>query len=207
MPHTSFQKKIILPALQLIKYDNKVKRFYFLPGLLSILFLSLLLVYQSIYTYVIILWKKEQALEVILNFLHSQYATEVLTGVVIFIIIYLVTAPIFEWGLVRYIDQKVSGNTPSNSDALGFWVFRFYPMFEFNNIFSMFKFTSIVNAFLFAIRFIWPEYIKYMIIVTFIAFLFSIIINTLVSYAKYEIVLQNKTVFSSHRKLCKDITS
>lgn len=70
-------------------------------------------------------------------------------------------------------------------------------MFEYNNIFSMFKFISIVNAFLFAIRFIGLEYLKYMTIIFCVAFLFSIIINTLVAYAKYEIVLQNKTVFEA----------
>lgn len=197
MSSENFQSKIILPALQLIKHDGKVKKFYFLPGMLSILFMSLLLVYQSIYTYVEILWKKEEALEIILNFLHSQYAIEVIITTIICIISYIVIVPIFEWWLIRYIDEKVSGNTVSMSDSFWFGVFRFYPMFEYNNIFSMFKFMSIVNALLFAIRFLWPEYIRYMFITFCVAFVFSIVINTFVAYTKYEIVLQNKTVFQA----------
>jgi len=197
MSSQSFQEKIVLPALQLIKHDGKVKRFYFFPGMLSIIFLSFLLVYQSIYTYIEVLWKREEALEVILNLLHSQYATEIIVTVAICILAYLIIMPIFESGLIRYIDQKVSWNTVGMSDSFGFWVFRFYPMFEHNNIFSMFKFVSLINAFLFAIRFLGVEYLRYMLIALWIAFIFSIIINTLVSYAKYEIVLQNKTVFQA----------
>lgn len=197
MSADTFQEKIILPALQLIKHDSKVKRFYFFPGMLSILFLSALLVYQSIYTYVIVLGEKEEALEIILNLLHSEYITQAAIAAGIFVVLYIFTTPIFEWGLVRYIDEKVSGSKVSISDSIGFGVFRFYPMFEYNNIFSMFKFISIVNAFLFAIRFIGSEYLKYMTIVFCVAFFFSIIINTLVAYAKYEIVLQNKSVFDA----------
>gem|GEM_PF-784402 len=133
----------------------------------------------------------------ILNFLHSQYVTEVIVSVVIFIVFYFISAPIFESSLIRYIDEKVHGNKVSISDSLGFGVFRFYPMFEHNNIFSMFKFMSLINAFLFAVRFFGVEYMSYMITVFFIAFIFSIVINTLVSYAKFEIVLQNKTVFQA----------
>lgn len=96
MSADTFQEKIILPALQLIKHDSKVKRFYFFPGMLSILFLSVLLVYQSIYTYVVVLGEKEEALEVILNFLHSQYITEALIFVGVFIVLYIFTIPIFE---------------------------------------------------------------------------------------------------------------
>ena len=197
MSTSPFQKNIILPALQLIKYDKKVKKFYFLPGLISILFLTLVLVYQSIYTYVVILWKKEQALEIILNFLHSQYVTEVLIGVVIFVVIYFIMTPVFEWALIRHINERVSWHKVSNSDSLWYGIFRFYPMFEYNNIFGMFKFISIINAYLFVIRFLWLEYINYMTVIFIIAFLFSIVINTITSYTKYEIVLQNKTVFQA----------
>ena len=45
---------IIFPAWNLIKDDGKVKKMYFLPWILSIIFLSALLVYQTIYTYTIL---------------------------------------------------------------------------------------------------------------------------------------------------------
>lgn len=190
-----FQNSIIVPALQLIKDDNKVKKFYFLPGFLSIVFLSVVLVYQVVYTYVVILEKKEQALEVLLNFFHSSYAQETLIISAIFIIFYMLITPIFEWGLIRYIDRVEHHETPSSSDAIGFWIFRFYAVFEFNNIFGMFKLASILNWFLFALRFVGIEFLSALSIWFFIAFLFSIIIGVFIAYARYEIVLENKSVF------------
>jgi len=70
------KKEIILKAWNIINEDVKIKKIYFLPGIISILFLSLLLVYQVIYTYVELFNKKEEALIVILNFFHSSYFFE-----------------------------------------------------------------------------------------------------------------------------------
>ena len=92
----NLKQNIILPAWEIIQEHSKLKRFYFLPGLLSIIFLSVLLVYQAIYTYVEVFGYKEQAFEVILNFFHSNYALEVIIGGAIFFIIYILISPIFE---------------------------------------------------------------------------------------------------------------
>lgn len=46
------RENIIIPAWKIIKDDSKVKKFYIIPGVLSIIFLSGLLAYQAIYTYV-----------------------------------------------------------------------------------------------------------------------------------------------------------
>jgi hypothetical protein len=56
---------------------------------------------------------------------------------------------------------------------------------------------SILNWFLFALRFLWIEYISLLWIIFTIAFLFSIVINILTAYARYEIVLENKWVFEA----------
>jgi len=90
------KEKIILPSLELIKNDSKIKKYYFIPGLLSIVLLSVLLVYQSIYTYIIILGKKKEALELILNFFHSSYLIEIIVISVIFMLIYIISMPILE---------------------------------------------------------------------------------------------------------------
>jgi hypothetical protein len=71
-----YKKDIIIPAWEVIKCDFKVKRFYFLSGLLSIISLTTILLYQSIYTYIVIFHKKEKALELILQFFHSDYFIE-----------------------------------------------------------------------------------------------------------------------------------
>jgi len=90
------REKAIIPAWNIIKNDSKIKKFYIIPGLLSIIFLTIILVYQSIYTYVEIFGKKEEALIVILKFFHSDYVFEILITGIIFLIVYFLLIPIFE---------------------------------------------------------------------------------------------------------------
>ena len=192
----SFTRNILNPTLKLIREDIKVKRFYFFPGLLSVIFISVLLVYQVVYTYSVLLGKEDMTLTFLLNLFHSDYIIELIIASGIFAICYILLLPVFEWGLIRYIDKSITW-TPSRSDSIGHGLLRFAPLFEFNNIFSMFKFMSIVNWFLFSIRFLGIDYIPMLIVIFTIAFLLSIIINILTAYASYEIVLENKGVFEA----------
>lgn len=192
----SFTENILNPSLQLIKNDSRIKRFYFFPGLLSVIFISVLLVYQTIYTYSVLLGKKDIALEWILSFFHSQYLSEILIASAIFIVCYIILIPIFEWSLIRYIDVS-KDESASRSDSFGHGIMRFAPLFEFNNIFNMFKFMSILNGFLFALRFLGIEYASLLALIFMVAFFFSIILNILISYARYEIVLEWKWVFEA----------
>jgi hypothetical protein len=191
------KEKIIIPARDIIKNDSKIKLFYFIPWLLSIIFLSVLLVYQSIYTYVKIFWKKEEALEIILQFFHSDYVVEVIISLVIFLIAYFLLTPIFEWWLIKYIASKNKDNMFSMSEFISLGLYKFLPIFEYNNIFSEFKFISILNMYLFTIRFVGVEYIRYISYMFLVVMIFGTIINVLFSYAKYEIVLRDKWIFES----------
>jgi len=189
------QKNIILPAWDIIRNNGRLKKFYFFPGLLSIIFLSVLLVYQAIYTYVEVFGYKEDALRIILNFFHSSYALEVIIAWIIFLLVYILITPIFEWGLIKYIESLDNGKKPGISDSLWMWLYRFFPLFEYNNIFSEFKLISILNAYLFVIRFVGIEYFNYISYVFVFVFIFSVVINILFAYSKYVIVVWNKKMF------------
>ena len=191
------KNKIVYDAWNMIKDDSKIKKIYFLPGLLSIIFLTFLLVYQSIYTYVIIFWKKEEALVIILNVFHSTYITETLIILGIFLIIYFLLTPIFEWWLIKYIDSKHNNTQLTWSELISAWIYNFIPIFEYNNLFSEFKFISILNGYLFTIRFIWVEYIRVISYIFLVLFIIWTIINLLFVYPKYEIVINNKWIFES----------
>ena len=148
------KEKIILPAWELIKEDTKIKKFYILPWLLSILFLTILLLYQAIYTYVVLLWKTDEALVIILKFFQSDYIVEIIISSIIFLIIYFLLTPIFEWWLIKYIDCINKDKKISTSEAFWQWLYNFFPIFEYNNLFSEFKLISILNWFLFTLRYI-----------------------------------------------------
>jgi len=196
----SKKDEILLEAWNLSKDDLRIKKFFFFPGLLSIIFLTVLLVYQSIYTYVIIFNKKDKALELILEFFHSTYISEVIIVWVIFIIIYLIIIPITEWWLIKYLHKKDIDWEASISESMWVWLYRFLPLFEYNNMFSEFKFISILNWYLFMIRFFDGKHIKQLSYIFIVIFLISIIINTLFVYSKYIIILENKSVFESITK-------
>jgi len=199
----NLEKDIILPAWETIKNDSKAKKMYFFPGLLSIIFLTALLVYQSIYTYVVIFHQKEKALELVLKFFHSEYLVEILISAWIFLIFYILLIPIFEWAWIKFIETKDKEKHSSASEALSVWLYKFFPLFKYNNLFSEFKFLSIINWYLFIIRFFNWEHIKVISYSFIVIFFFSIIINILFAYTQYIIVLENKDVFQSLSKSIK----
>lgn len=195
--NNDLKEKIILPARKIIRDDNKIKKFYIFPWLLSIIFLTFLLVYQSIYTYVVIFWNKDETLKQLLYFLESDYWFESIIIWIIFIIVYILSIPIFEWWLIKYIDSKNKWNNIGASQAFWQWLYKFLPVFEYNNIFSEFKIISILNFYLFTIRFIWIEFIMTINYIFLIIFILWLILNILFVYSKYAIVLNNKNVFES----------
>jgi len=92
----NLKEDILGPAWEIVKNDIKIKKFYFLPGLLSIVFLTILLVYQSIYTYVNIFDKKHEAFVIILKFFESDYIFQILISTIIFFVLYVFILPVFE---------------------------------------------------------------------------------------------------------------
>jgi hypothetical protein len=132
-----------------------------------------------------------------LNFFHSNYAFETIIISIIFIIIYFFLTPIFEWWLIKYISLKNTENELSSSEAFWQWLYNFFPLFEYNNIFSEFKIISILNWYLFIIRFIWVEYISQISYIFIVVLFLWIILNILFSYSKYVIILDKKSVFEA----------
>lgn len=184
----------------MVKDDSNAKKFYLIPGVLSIIFLTWILVYQSIYTYVKIIWNNEDKIfETILNFLETWFWRNALIIIIIFLLLYFILMPIFEGWLIKYIHVK--NNNPENylskSEAFWQWMSKFLQIFEYNNIFSEFKILSILNAYLFVLRFTWIEYIKFITYIFWFFFLFWLVINILFSYSKYFLILENKNVFQS----------
>lgn len=191
------RKNIVHKAWTLIQEDFKIKKFYFFPWLISIIFLTIILVYQSVYTYVVLLDKKEAILVILLELFHSKYLIEILITFWIFLFFYLILTPIFEWWLIYYLDKKNNWEDITSSEIIWWWIYKFLPIFEYSNIFSEFKFISVVNIYLFCLRFFWIDYIWKLNYLFIFLLLLSMLINVLTSYAKFEIILNNKKAFES----------
>ncbi len=197
------KENIILPAWNLIKDDNKIKKMQFLPGILSIIFLSALLSYQSIYTYSILADKKEVLLEKLLNFIHSIYIIEFIVVTIVFVILYIFILPIFEWALIKYISKKDNYWESEISESLSVGFYKFLPIFKYNNLFSEFKFIAVLNWYLFILRFFEFKFINIINYCFLAIFLFSIFINVFFAYSKYIIMLENTSMFGAIWKSIK----
>ncbi len=188
---------IIQKAWDIVQEDSKIKKFYFIPGLISIIFLTLILVYQTIYTYVVFFNQQDKALNIILNVVHSAYIKEVLIWWWIFLVIYMLLTPLCEWTLIWYISKKADNEYVSVTDSFWNWLYKFLPFFEYSNLFSQFKFISIVNMYLFCLRFVWLDYISLVNWIFLFLLFISTIINILFAYSRYEIILNNKKALES----------
>lgn len=192
------KKDIIQKAWDIIHEDHKIKKFYFFPWLISIIFLTLILVYQTIYTYVEIFHQEDKALRVILSIFHSGYLTQILVGFGIFLLLYTILTPLYEGTLISYIAKKEHPeNDVSISDSFWRGLYVFLPLFEYGNIFSQFKFMSMINIYLFCLRFLGLEYIFYLTIAFLFLLLIGTIVNILFAYARFEIVLNHKKALDS----------
>lgn len=191
------KNNIIIKSWEIIKNDSKIKKYYFIPWLISMIFLTVILVYQVIYTYVELFNKKDKILSIILNLFHSSYFLEIVILWAIFFLIYIIIMPIFEWRLISYISNKKTEENTSIEYSIQKWIYNFLPFFEYSNLSSQFKFISMLNIYLFCLRFIWVDYLTFLNYIFIFLLIISSIINILFAYSKFEIILNNKKAFEA----------
>ncbi len=191
---SNIKRDIIYPAWKLINEDTKLKKAYFFQGLFSVLFASVILTYQAVYTYVVFFNQKQEAMNRIKDFFESGYFMETVIFLLILFIIYETIIPLFEWWIIKYIDLKNKWEEASISDLIGFWMHNFLKIFEFSNLTGQLKFLTILNAYLFLIRFFDWNFIKAITIYIGLYLFIATIINIMFIYTKYVIVLEKHWV-------------
>ena len=97
-PHTknSMKESIVLSAWELITRFHSLKKLNFIPSLIGMLWLFLILLYQITFTYIVVFKKKDQFFETLANFAHKTYFVEVLIGLALLFILYMLIVPIAE---------------------------------------------------------------------------------------------------------------
>lgn len=110
---------------------------------------------------------------------------------------YVIMMPLFEWALIHYIHKKDTQNEVSFSKAFWNGLYRFLPLFEYDNIFSQFKLISVLNIYLFCLRFIGIDYLMFLNAIFLFLLWVSTVINILFAYSRFEIVLNNKKALES----------
>ncbi len=193
------QWNLIIPSWELVNKASLIKKFNFFPSLLWTIFLSLIVLYQISYSYIIIFQKKDEFFSLVLNFIHSSYFLESLIIVIIFFLTYILFLPIAKWWLYYLIDAYYKQDVSKYTIWywISQWLLNFLPLFEFNNFMWLFKLLSIITSYLFLIRILWREYILLISVCIWTYFIFAIIINILFIYTTFFIIFEKKWLFES----------
>lgn len=156
----------------------------------SLIFISLIL-WQS---YIRVKWTDTIKLNKIQDYVQFLFWSDqvlwiFIICIIIFIIWYFLLPPVWEWAIIHYINSEKKWWT----DSLGKWFSKFFPMFEFNALMSMFNYIVFIIAVI-RVDAMWILS-NPIVIVVFCFWVFIIlIVNSLMPYAKFLIILDNKSL-------------
>jgi len=175
-----------------------LKKFNFFPSLLSTVYLSCIILYQLAFTYVYIFKLKDQFFALVIQWVHTSYFWQVTGALCIGIILYILTVPIAEGGLISLIAKKQEEDfeLTKSTGWFGYGISRglmnFLPIFELTNSLSLFKLLSIITFYIFLLRVFGKEYFTGITIFMSIYLGFAFLINILFSYARFFVIFEKK---------------
>ena len=137
--------------------------------------------------------------------MHTDYFVEVLIAFLVFFLLYILIIPIAEGGLIALIDKvdttNHSGEVAIRNQTVGYGLSRgirhFLPVFEANGITALFKLVSIITFTFFLIRLLGKEYTGQILIFMGFYFLVALVINILLAYTRFFIVLKGMKAFDA----------
>lgn len=194
------KESIALSAWELITRFHSLKKLNFFPSLLGILWLFCILLYQLTFTYVYIFQKKDEALEALANFAHTEYFSEVLIGLGCLFLLYMVLEPIATGGIIQMIDSyKKSNGERWHRSFQGFFdgLRHFLPIFEVHNITGIFRPLSIITFYILLLRLFGLSYAVSISITMGIYLIFAFFINMCFAYSKFFIIFEGKSALES----------
>ena len=193
------KNNIVEPSWNLINKASSIKKFNFLPSLLSTLYLSVIVLYQISYTYIIIFNKKDEFFSLVIDFFHKSYFWEVVIWLLIWLLFYILLKPVAEAGIICMVDwyNLQDENKKKVSYWISQWLLNFLQLFEYHNFMWLFRLLSIITFYFLLLRIMWSEYAFIISIVMAIYMVFSIFINLLFAYTRFFIIFEKKHVFEA----------
>lgn len=194
------KESIILPAWETITEFHSLKKLNFIPSLIGMLWLFLVLIYQITFTYVNVFEKKDEVLSVIAKFAHTDYFGETLIALWTILLLYIILEPIAVGGIIQMIDsyKKTHGKNPHRTFQ---WIFdgmrHFLPIFEVQNLTSVFRPLSVVTFYILLLRLFWKDYFTIVSVVMWIYLIFSFFLNMCFAYSKFFIIFEDKKAVQS----------
>ncbi len=192
--------EIILPAWETVTKYHSLKKLNFIPSFIWILWLFCILIYQITFSYVYIFNKKDALLEWFAKFAHTDYFWETLFALGSILLLYIFLEPIASGAIIEMIDtyKRTHGKNPHRTLQ---WIFdgmrHFLPIFEVQNLTSVFRPLSIVTFYILLLRIFGKDYFSMVSITMGIYLVFSFFLNMCFAYSKFFIIFEGKKALES----------
>lgn len=177
-----------------------LKKLNFFPSLIGMLWLLLIIIYQAVFTYVIIFQKKDVFMEFLLNTVHKDYFGEVIIFLISIFALYLFISPLTEGGIIEMIHSyRKSGGTKVHRTFQGiFDGFRhFLPLFEAHNLIAIFRPLTIITFYIMLLRLFGVWYFAPISYLMLTYLIFAFFLNMCFAYTKFFIIFEHKPVIGA----------
>lgn len=194
-----FYTQIVFPSGEFIATDigNKAKKMYYLPSLLSVIYLSAVLIYQIVSMYAAIASEKNAVFDLLSQYFRALTVVEIVIVVAVFYVLMLFLVPVSHAGVVYLLHEQHSGHKQSLVRSFGLGLSRFLELFELHNITGVFHLLSVLTFYAFLLRIFAFEY--FWVITGFVGgyFLLASVAGMLFSYAPFHVIFHKKSPFQA----------
>lgn len=95
------KENIVISAWEMVTEYHSLKKLNFIPSFMGILWLFVILFYQITFSYVYLFDKKDEVLEMLSKFLHTDYFGESISTLIVIFILYMILEPIATGGIIE----------------------------------------------------------------------------------------------------------
>lgn len=189
-------EEILIKSYHDMIEDNKLIRLATITTIIHSIIFVLYILYQTYFVVHSLEWTSMwmENIQRYLQFLFgwNEFTIIFISVIIILVIWYFLLPPIAEASMIYYINSKEKSGTQS----LTRWFLKFFAMFEFDSLISLFSFFM----FFVAISRVWVMGIgdnPFILAISIMRFMIIIIVSILFPYTKFFIVLENKSVTDS----------
>ncbi len=179
---------------------HSLKKLNFIPSFMGMLWLFVILFYQLTFTYIYVFDKKDEALEALTKFLHTDYFGESISLLATIFILYLLLEPIASGWIIEMMHSYKMHKWEKNRRSWQ-WFFdglrHFLPIFEVHNLTAIFRPLSIFTFYILLMRVFGNNFIVSVSAIMGIYLFFAFCINICFSYAKFFIIFEHKGAIES----------
>jgi hypothetical protein len=194
------KENIVISAWEMVTEFHSLKKLNFIPSFMGMLWLFVIVFYQLTFTYIYIFDKKDEALEAVSKFIHTDYFGESIVFLGTIFVLYMLLEPIASGGMIEMMHSYKMHKWERNRRSWQ-WFFdglrHFLPIFEVHNLTAIFRPLSIITFYILLLRIFGRAFILPISSVMWVYLIFAFCINICFSYSKFFIIFEHKAAIES----------